>query len=133
MSDNNPYPTYWECVRDWEQGKPIEYFSTGEWGPRERKDEAPGHYAWGCGHYRPAQQPAVVPYTAETFPRDRVPWVRRTSWAESERVLILHYTERGVEYPMLNRFHEALWIAFAANFVWADAEHDNEPCGLVKK
>ena len=149
MTDN-PYPSYSECVRDWEQGKPMEllYESCGEWCPRtETADEPPDYEYWRRGHYRLAQQPQVIPYTAETFPRDRAPWVRYGT--EPWHVLAIHHNDTGVvtvgrveqrieyecQYGIRLTFGWALipYAELATKYVWADAEHDGEPCGTVKE
>ena len=88
--------------------------------------------AWtaiNCEQYDAETKPAdpeVVPWTAETFPKDRPVWVRYKTWPEDSAELITYYCRDGARVEGKNPTRG--WAYLLANHV----QHDAQPCGTRK-
>ena len=85
--------------------------------------------------------PVLVPWNAETFPKDRPVWVRESHWSASAAMLIVTYGGDGVSmryneprgdgdsYTGRDRRLLPSWGDLMRHYV----QHDGMPCGTVTK
>ena len=71
------------------------------------------------------QPPAVVPWTAETFPKDRPVWVRQKSALDTRAAHIIAKYDCDGARPQSEQWRT--WTTLWANY----EQHDGEPCGTA--
>jgi len=82
---------------------------------------------WGLCDYRIKPEPSIVPWTAETFPKDRPVWVKgKGNHSEANNHMITKWCASGCR-PQSERF--LTWEVLASNFT----QHDGSPCGTIEK
>jgi len=108
-------------------GKGSQYCGEGSW-----KDYCPigtesVSWDWWEQEWRIKPARRTVPWTAETFPKDRPVWVKSKNMQKCNAAhLVTWYNEYGVDFGELGT--SRMWKYLLKQFV----QHTGEPCGTVE-
>ena len=120
-----------QATQWWADGVKLQYWNVtlGKWIDRPDETNSPPNTTYV---YRPKPKPALVPWTAETFPQDRPVWVRRKSDIGYTQ-LIEEFTGSGVNMSTGIGPDGTCSIMTWADLLAYCEQSDGEPCGTVEQ
>ena len=115
----------------WAEGATIQCRAIGRgerWGPASTP-----LWTWNSFEYRIKPAPRTVPWTAETFPKDRPVWVRRKTMPADRCSMITAVCSVDVEWRSLRdgtiTDKEHLYMELLRDYI----QHDGSPCGATEE